>query len=82
MHTELRQTEFSVEPLRNIVGVGDTTAYQIVVSHGPTLGTLGTTVVPAFAEICNDAQFMDSADRSGSSRKGSWFRRALATLKH
>lgn len=82
MQTELRQTEFSVEPLRNIVGVGGTTAYQIVVSHGPSLGTLGTVVVPAYAETCNEPQFKDSADRSGSSQTGSWFRRALATLKH
>ena len=33
-----RQTQFKAEPLRNVVGIGNVTAYQICVSHGPAIG--------------------------------------------
>jgi hypothetical protein len=82
MHRQLSQTVFQVEPLQNIVGVGDTAAYQIVIHSGPNLGTLGIVNVPAYAVICNDPDFsMNSADASGIGRFGTWFRSALATLK-
>ena len=74
---QLHQTRFHVEPLRSIVGVGDITAYQIVISTGPALGTIGSVSVPAQADICNDPNF-DAASRM--SHLASWFRRILATL--
>jgi hypothetical protein len=78
---QIQQTIFHVEPLKNIVGVGDITAYQIVIQTGPALGLLGTVNVPAHAEICNDPAFADDPDRpAASSRLGTWFRRTLATL--
>jgi len=79
---ELHQTVFHVEPMKNIVGVGGTAAYQIVVREGPALGTVGPVSVPAHAEICNDPMFTaPSANASGIGHTGSWLRRALATLK-
>lgn len=82
MQRQLSQTVFQVEPLKNIVGVGGTAAYQIVVHSGPALGTFGTVNVPAYADICNDPDFdMNSARISVQGRIGPWFRRALATLK-
>ena len=78
---QIQQTIFHVEPLKNIVGVGDITAYQIVIQTGPALGLLGTVNVPAYAEICNDPAFaVDRARRAASSRLGTCFRRTLATL--
>ena len=78
---QLHQTIFNVEPLRNIVGVGDITAYQIVITTGPALGTIGSVSVPAQAEICNDPHFGKNFDAaSGLGHLASWFRRALATL--
>lgn len=79
---QLHQTVFHVEPMKNIVGVGGTAAYQIEVRKGPALGTVGQVSVPAHAEICNDPMFsVRSADASGAGRARSWLRRALATLK-
>jgi len=81
MLRELNQTVFHVEPLKNIVGVGNTSAYQIVICSRLALGTVGTVSIPAYAEICNDPNYnTNSADASGESRLGSWFRRRLATL--
>jgi hypothetical protein len=81
MHSTIRQTIFQVEPLKNIVGVGNTSAYQIIVTPGAALGTLGLVTVPAHAEICNDPLITsNSANESSESQAASWFRRALATL--
>jgi hypothetical protein len=81
MQSTIRQTIFQVEQLRNIVGVGDTTAYQIVVTPGANLGTLGIVTVPAHAEICNEPVFApNSANESNGSLVASGFRRILATL--
>ena len=82
MYQEIRHTIFQVEPLKNIVGVGDITAYQIIVIPGTTIGTLGNVTVPAQAEIHNDSAFSrNSAMESGRFLLASWCRRALATLK-
>ena len=81
-YRELRQTVFQVEPLKNIVGIGDTAAFQIIISPGTTLGNIGTVVVPAHAEICNEPEFAPfSAEESAGGPLTAWFRRALATLK-
>lgn len=80
MQSRIRQTIFEVEPLKNVVGVGNTTAYHIVVTPGATLGTLGIVTVPAYAEICNDPIFeRNYANESSESNRLSWLRRALAT---
>jgi hypothetical protein len=82
MQSTIHQTIFQVEPLKNIVGVGNTTAYHIVVTPGAALGTLGSVNVPAYAEICNEPVFArNSANESAGSQAASWFRRLLATLK-
>jgi hypothetical protein len=81
MQSRIRQTIFQAEPLKNVVGVGNTTAYHVVVTPGASLGFLGRVTVPAYAEICNDPIFArNPANESGSNRPASRFRRALATL--
>jgi hypothetical protein len=79
---QLQQTRFHVEPLKNIVGIGDITAYQIVITTGPALGTIGSVSVPAQADVCNDPNFGRNYDAaSGMGLLASWFRRTLATLR-
>lgn len=79
---QLQQTVFRVEPLKNIVGVGDITAYQIVLNPGPPLGTFGAVSVPAYAEIANDPAFdAQLPARSAVRRLSSWLRLTLASLK-
>jgi hypothetical protein len=77
---QLHQTRFHVEPLKSIVGVGDITAYEIVVTTGPALGTIGSVSVPAQADICNDPNFGRNYAASRIGHPASWFRRTLATL--
>lgn len=81
MQTEIRQTIFQAQPLQNVVGVGNTTAYQIVVYRGTRLGHFGNVSVPAQAEILNDPEFARNAAQGTRGRRLSWFRRALATLQ-
>ena len=82
MQTIIRQTIFQAQPLKNVVGVGNTTAYSIVVSQGSTLGTFGSVSVPAQAEVLNDSRYSWNAAREpGRTRIISWFRSALATLQ-
>jgi hypothetical protein len=79
---QLQQTVFRVEPLKNIVGVGDITAYQIVLNPGAALGTLGVISVPAYADIANDTEFdAQLPATSAFKRLASWIRQPLATLK-
>ena len=81
MNHQLSQTVFNVEPLKSIVGVGDIMAYQIVVSPGAALGTVGTVSVPAHAEVCNDPDFAGPQARVAMARHPlSWLRRTFATL--
>lgn len=82
MDRHLSQTVFNVEPLKNIVGVGDIMAYQIVVSHGAALGTVGTVSVPAYADVCNDPVFASpQSDGAVARHPLSWIRRTFAALK-
>ena len=82
MQSQLSQTVFRVEPLKNIVGIGNTAAYQIILSPGMKLGTFGVVNVPAYADICNDPDFDKNSARPFATRRfRPWFRRALATLK-
>lgn len=78
MRHQLQQTVFNVEPIKNVVGVGGTAAYQIEISSGPALGMVGAVSVPAYADICNDPIF---AQNSVMSNTISWFGRILATLR-
>ena len=78
MRHQLQQTVFNVEPIKNVVGVGGTAAYQIEISAGPALGMVGVVSVPAYADICNDPIFTRN---SVITKTLSWFGRILATLK-
>ena len=83
MQATIRQTVFQVQPMQNIVGVGNTAAFQIIASQGVTLGSLGNVSVPAQAEILNDTDFLrNSATGASRGKMASWIRTALATLQN
>ena len=76
--THLRQTQFDVVPLKNVVGVGNTTAYQICVSRGPILATKGSlekfiTDSPMKASRYDDNQ----PEPASEAQRRSWFRRVI-----
>ena len=51
---ELRQTTFDVVPLKNVVGVGNSTAYQICVTRGKVHATMGKLDMLANEAAAND----------------------------
>lgn len=75
MQINLRQTVFQVEQLKNIVGVGQGTAYHIEVSHGPSVGTLGTVHGPYPSDAINDGRFEKATVRRWWSRAYALFRK-------
>lgn len=51
---ELRQTTFDAVPLKNVVGVGNSTAYQICVTRGKVHATMGKLDMLANEAAAND----------------------------
>lgn len=87
MLSELRQTEFLVEPLRSLVGESNWPAFQIIVTRGKRLGTLGdmrdlnARFLPA-ADAANDDNIdSGTAQTTGGGGRPSLVRRILSLLK-
>lgn len=74
---KLRQTTFDVEPLRNVVGVGNSTAYQISVTRGRMLGRMGALNELQGISAHNDEHFPVNRSEDAGQRH-SWFRRVRA----
>jgi len=82
MNSNMRQTIFSIEKLKNVVNIGSSSAYQIYTVPGEQLGTMGTIVNPDTLIPANDENFL--TETTGVTTDGaptSWFTRALAALK-
>jgi len=82
MNSNMRQTIFSIEKLKNVVNIGSSSAYQIYTVPGEQLGTMGTIVNPDTLIPANDDNFL--TETTGVTTDGaptSWFTRALAALK-
>ncbi len=77
--TELHQTSFDVVPLRNVVGVGNSTAYQICVTRGKVIASLGT-----LEDFVNDSPVNasrydhDNPEPASETQTRSWFRRVMS----
>jgi hypothetical protein len=71
---ELRQTVFDVAPLRNVVGIGKATAYQIHVRRGPVIAAPVAAADFARRPAANDAQAAEARTAPG---RGSLLRRLL-----
>lgn len=77
--TELRHTRFDVTPLRNVVGVGNVTAYQICVTRGQVLATIGALEEFVKGSPLNASRYEDNNPEPASvPAKGHWFRRVIA----
>ncbi len=71
--TKLNLTIFEIEKLRNIVGFGSASPYQITTYAGNSVGLIGTVIDPANAEASNDENSVTE-----SAIPGSWIKRVLA----
>lgn len=77
--TELRHTRFDVVPLRNVVGVGNNTAYQISVTRGETLATIGSLQEFVNDSPANASRYENNEPEPASvTHARSWFRRVMA----
>ena len=82
MNSNIRQTVFSIEKLKNVVNTGRCSAYQIYTSPGEQLGTIGIIVNPGTVIPANDEKIQ--TETTGNAKDGvptSWFKRALTALK-
>ena len=81
MHTNLRQITFHIEKLKSIVGVGNTTAYQIYTTPGESLGRMGTVVDPASIISSNERNFEpEPAAEEQKEQSASWLKRSLSIV--
>ena len=82
MNTDLQQTVFHIDRLKNVVNVGGSSAYQIFTCPGPVIGRLGAIVNPEEQKPTNDANFnavtIAAADRK---HPASWIGRALSAFR-
>ena len=78
MSSNLRETVFHIEKLRNIVGVGNCTAYQIWTEPGKAIGRIGRVAGIEIRQAANpDAPETARSDEATVS----WFSRMLRALK-
>ena len=76
--TELRQTSFEAVPLRNVVGVGNSTAYQICVTRGKVLATIGSLEEFTNNSPSNSSRYDDNPEPASVTQTRSWFRRVVS----
>lgn len=78
-HTQVHMTVFQVDRLRNIVGQGNTTAYQVYTCQGDYLGVVGT-ITSRKHEAANRDRIDSVILAAFRSRR--WLRRILTRLSH
>lgn len=82
MNTNLQQTVFHIDRLKNVVNVGGSSAYQIFTCPGPVLGRLGAIVNPEEQKPANDANFNTvTIAAAGRKHPASWIRQALSAFR-
>jgi hypothetical protein len=80
-HTKLRQITFHVERLKSVVGVGNTSAYQIYTVPGEQLGQMGAIMDPASVTSSNEQHFEpEPVVAAHKERSASWLKRALSGM--
>ena len=78
--TQLRETIFQIEKLSNVVGIGNSSAYQVVIAPGRKVGKMGEVVEMPDVNSHNDARF---SNRRSFSRAGAGLRTWLiSSLSH
>ena len=82
MHSNLRQTTFQMERLRNAVNQGRCSAYQICATPGKQIGQIGTIVNWATETPANEAEFpAEPAESTLEQGPFTWFRKILSASK-
>ena len=82
MNSNIRQTIFSIEKLKNVVNIGSCSAYQIYTSPGEQLGEIGIIINPETLFPANDENFFEEIKSDTKvSTSTSWLARAFAALK-
>ena len=82
IHQNLQHTVFHIEPIKNIVGVGGVTAFQICLIPGKTLGQIGAVIDPATQKASNEHLYGQDSNVLHKTRVNeSLVRRLLSTLK-
>ena len=76
----LREALFRVDPIKNIVGQGDTRAFHIVVTKGETIGSFGPVAAATALHTGNDSTY-ETAHCARKKRCRSWLQRLLTALK-
>lgn len=74
---KLKQTRFEAIPLKNVVGIGNSTAYQISVSVGQQIGTIGCLDDLRDTSASNEPNSMNHRKEAAGSRR-SWLRAILS----
>jgi hypothetical protein len=74
---EIKQTIFDVEPLKNVVGVGNTAAYRINVEEGRPLGSLGQQIELQSLPAANRIDFEHCEPSMEQRTQNTWLRRLL-----
>jgi hypothetical protein len=82
MLAKVQQTEFQIEKLRNVVGVGNCSAYQICVSPGTVLGRMGTVPHVDSYKAANHGSFREAtAGVEQRDQQRAWLKRVVSSLK-
>ena len=76
--TNLHMTVFEIYKLKNIVGLGSASPYQITTYPGNMVGMVGTVTDPAKISASNDESSVSESATSESATPASWFQRTLA----
>ena len=63
MNSKLQQTVFSVEKIRNVVNVGNCSAYQIFTTPGEDIGYLGNIETHVASSAANDCSYFQESPR-------------------
>jgi hypothetical protein len=78
MTSNLQQTTFNVEKIRNIVNVGRSSAFQIYTTPGEQIGILGKLEIAELDSSANDMSFIQEISENTNGRTpASWLKRTL-----
>ena len=80
--SDLYQTSFHIDKLMNAVNVGKGSAFQVLTTRGELLGQIGYITDQALRPAANEVIASSERPRNhAESKRSSWFRRLLASLK-
>ena len=82
MLANLQQTEFHIEKLRHIVGVGNCSAYQICATPGTVLGRMGRVAHADNRDAANQCRFEErTVGIEQRQDRSAWLKRVVSTIK-